>query len=224
MKKHTLWIATAIFTLATSALFAQRSTAFIELGGYGMTQNYLGDVNNNSLSALVDEARLGLGAQLKYNTNSIMSYGLDVNFGSIYSHDKLHGNAARDYVVDTDILNVSAFTNIHFRAFGKYRQYHHHTPFVHIGAGAMTYTPHLNTNAQYPDEIALYPGTGHTYTYAVGMGWRIRRNLKSFYNLGLYYNGFGASNVEGFNLSEGSNTLDGSLTFKFGMSLGFFEQ
>ncbi|MEY2962824.1 MAG: hypothetical protein RL754_85 [Bacteroidota bacterium] len=215
-------VALLIFTAPKA--FGQRSTSFLELGGYGMTQNYLGDVNNYGLSALVDESRLGLGVQLKYNTNSIFSYGADVNFGSLYSHDKLHGNAARNYIVDTDVLNVNAFTNIHFKHFGKYRQYNSNTPFVHLGLGALSYTPHLNTNAQYPAEIALYPGTGHTYTYAIGMGWRIRRNLKTFYNLGLYYNGFGASNVEGFNLSEGTNSPDGSLTFKFGMSLGFFEQ
>ena len=105
-------------------------------------------------------------------------------------------------------------------------------PFIHVGVGALTYQPHLNTNAQYPEEIALYPGTGHTYTYAVGFGWRIRRSLKSFYNLGIYYNGFGVSNVEGFNYTAEyleanpaeRNALDGSITFKFGMSLGFFEQ
>ena len=40
---------------------AQRTTAFLELGGYAMTQNYLGDVNGGSLGALTQEARFGLG-------------------------------------------------------------------------------------------------------------------------------------------------------------------
>lgn len=213
-----------LFVAATTTLTAQRSTAFLELGGYGMTQNYLGDVNNRSLSALTSEARLGLGAQLKYNMNGTFSYGVDVNYGSIYSHDNLHGNAARDYQVDTDLLSISAFTNVHFRKFGKYRQYNHHTPFLHLGVGALTYQPHLNTNAQYPDGVLLYPGTGHTYAYTMGFGWRIRRSLKTFYNLGLYYNGFGVSNIEGFDFEEGNNLLDGSVTFRLGMSLGFFEQ
>jgi len=211
---------------------AQRVTAFLELGGYGMTQNYLGDVNGNSLSALTQEARFGLGTQLKYNFSSLLSVGADVNYGSVYSHDNLHGNPDRDYQVDTDLLNVNVFTNVHFIPFGKYNQRNHHTPFIHAGIGALTYQPHLNTNAQYPDGIALYPGTGHTYTYAVGFGWRIRRSLKSFYNLGIYYNGFGASNIEGFNYEADyladnpalSNYMDGSVTFKFGMSFGFFEQ
>ena len=216
----------------TLSATAQRTTAFLELGGYAMTQNYLGDVNGGSLGALTQEARFGLGTQLKYNFNSLLSIGADVNYGSIYSHDNLHGNATRDYQVDTDLLNVNVFTNVHFIPFGKYNQRNDHTPFIHVGVGALTYQPHLNTNAQYPEEIALYPGTGHTYTYAVGFGWRIRRSLKSFYNLGIYYNGFGVSNVEGFNYTSEyldanpaeRNALDGSITFKFGMSLGFFEQ
>ena len=231
--KYTKYLALTVLALGFSkGLTAQRSTAFLELGAYGMTQNYLGDVNGGSLSALTQEARFGMGTQLKYNFSSILSVGADVNYGSVYSHDNLHGNADRDYQVDTDLLNVNLFTNIHFIPFGKYNQRNHHTPFVHVGAGALTYQPHLNTNAQYPDGIALYPGTGHTYTYALGFGWRIRRSLKSFYNLGVYYNGFGASNIEGFNYEsdwlannpEYRNGMDGSLTFKFGMSLGFFEQ
>ena len=54
---------------------AQRATAFLELGGYAMTQNYLGDVNGRSLGALTQEARFGLGTQLKYNFNSLFSLG-----------------------------------------------------------------------------------------------------------------------------------------------------
>ncbi|MEY2970895.1 MAG: hypothetical protein RLZZ599_1268 [Bacteroidota bacterium] len=212
--------------------YAQRVTAFLELGGYGMTQNYLGDVNGGSLGALTQEARFGLGTQLKYNFSSLLSVGADVNYGSLYSHDNLHGNADRDYQVDTDLLNISLFTNVHFIPFGKYNQRNHHTPFIHAGIGALTYQPHLNTNAQYPDGIALYPGTGHTYAYSVGFGWRIRKKLKSFYNIGVYYNGFGASNIEGFNYDADyldanpalSNFNDGSLVVKFGMSFGFFEQ
>jgi hypothetical protein len=155
-----------------------------------------------------------------------------VNFGSVYSHDNLHGNAARDYVVDTELLQMGVFTNIHFIPFGKYNLRHSHTPFIHVGLNAVTFQPNLNTNAQYPEEIELYPGTGHTYGYSLGFGWRIRRSLKSFYNFGVYYNGFGASNIEGFNYTAEyleanpgtRNTLDGSLTLKLGMSLGFFEQ
>ena len=112
---------------------AQRATAFLELGGYAMTQNYLGDVNGRSLGALTQEARFGLGTQLKYNFNSLFSLGADINYGSIYSHDNLHGNATRDYQVDTDLLNVNVFTNMHFIPFGKYNQRNHHTPFIHVG-------------------------------------------------------------------------------------------
>jgi hypothetical protein len=161
----------------------------------------------------------------------LLSVGADVNYGSVYSHDNLHGNPDRDYQVDTELLNIGVFTNIHFIPFGKYNMRHSHTPFIHAGIGALTYQANLNTNAQYPDGVELYPGTGHTYAYNLGFGWRIRKNLKSFYNLGIYYNGFGASNIEGFNYSAEysdvnnvRNTLDGSVTFKFGMSLGFFEQ
>jgi hypothetical protein len=232
MRNLKIWALIGFLLSNVYQIQAQRVTAFLELGGYGMTQNYLGDVNGGSLSALTQEAKFGIGTQLKYNFSSLLSLGADVNYGSIYSHDNLHGNATRDYQVDTDLLNINLFTNIHFIPFGKYNQRHHHTPFIHAGIGALTYQPHLNTNAQYPEGIALYPGTGHTYTYAVGFGWRIRRSLKSFYNLGIYYNGFGASNVEGFNYEADylaanpalSNNLDGSLTFKFGMSFGFFEQ
>ena len=35
----------------TLSATAQRTTAFLELGGYAMTQNYLGDVNGGSLGA-----------------------------------------------------------------------------------------------------------------------------------------------------------------------------
>ena len=49
----------------------------------------------------------------------------------------------------------------------------------------LTYQPNLNTNAQYPNEIELYPGTGITLSYSIGFGWRIRRALKSFYNLSI---------------------------------------
>ena len=221
-----------LLVVASITAFAQkRPTAFLELGGYGMTQNYLGNVNNYGLGALTQEARFGTGVQLKYNFSSLVSLGADVNYGSIYSHDNLHGNPDRDYQVDTDLLNIALFTNIHFIPFGKYNLRHTHTPFIHAGIGALTYQPHLNTNAQYPDGVQLYPGTGHTYAYNLGFGWRIRRNLKSFYNLGVYYNGFGVANIEGFDYSEEysaannvRNTLDGSITFKFGMSLGFFEQ
>jgi len=236
MKKNNIkknWPLVIAILFFSYAAHAQRSTSFLELGFYGMTQNYLGDVNGNSLGALTQEARVGMGTQLKYNFSSILSVGADVNYGSIYSHDNLHGNVDRDYQVDTDLLNLNVFTNIHFIPFGKYNLRNTHTPFIHIGMGALTYQPHLNTNAQYPDQIELYPGTGQTFTYALGFGWRIRRSLKTFYNLGIYYNGFGVSNIEGFNYNEDfggwgsaevSNTLDGSVTFKFGMSLGFFDQ
>jgi len=230
-RTRTLLFSVTLLLLTTTA-WAQRPTSFLELGGYGMTQNYLGNVNNNSLGALAQEARFGVGTQLKYNFSSIFSVGADVNYGSIYSHDNLHGNPDRDYQVNTDLLSMGVFTNVHFIPFGKYNLRHSHTPFVHAGIGALTYQPELNTNAQYPDEIELYPGTGHTFSYTLGFGWRIRRSLKSFYNLGLYYNGFGVSNIEGFNYTQEyldanpgtRNTLDGSFTFKFGMSLGFFDQ
>lgn len=228
----TKFIIAALFAFGAFTAQAQRPTSFLELGTYGMTQNYLGDVNGNSLSAFTQEARFGVGTQLKYNFSSLLSVGADVNFGSVYSHDNLHNNASRDYVVDTELLQMGLFTNIHFIPFGKYNLRHSHTPFVHVGFNAVTFQPNLNTNAQYPEEIELYPGTGHTYGYTIGFGWRIRRSLKSFYNFGIYYNGFGASNIEGFNYTAEyleanagtRNTLDGSLTLKLGMSLGFFEQ
>lgn len=223
---------TAVLALFAFSARAQRPTSFLELGGYGMSQNYLGDVNGNSLSAFTQEAKFGAGAQLKYNFSSLLSVGGDVNFGSVYSHDNLHGNETRDYVVDTELLQMGVFTNIHFIPFGKYNRRHAHTPFLHLGVNAVTYQPNLNTNAQYPEEIKLYPGTGHTVGYTLGFGWRIRRSLKSFYNFGIYYNGFAASNIEGFNYTaqyieantDVRNTMDGCLTLKFGMSLGFFEQ
>lgn len=231
MSNYLKTLTLALSLVAISAKAQKRPTAFLELGGYGMTQNYLGNVNNHGLSALTQEARFGVGTQLKYNFSSLFSVGADVNYGSVYSHDNLHGNPDRDYMVDTDLLNIGVFTNIHFIPFGKYNLRHSHTPFVHAGIGALTYQPHLNTNAQYPDGVQLYPGTGHTYAYNLGFGWRIRRNLKTFYNLGIYYNGFGVANIEGFDYSAEyleannlRNTLDGSITFKFGMSLGFFEQ
>lgn len=232
MKTRLMKNAAVLLVLISVSAFAQkRPTAFLELGGYGMTQNYIGNVNGYGLSALTQEARFGAGAQLKYNFSSLVSVGADVNYGSVYSHDNLHGNPDRDYQVDTDLLNIGVFTNIHFIPFGKYNLRNGHTPFIHAGIGALTYQANLNTNAQYPDGVELYPGTGHTYAYNLGFGWRIRKNLKSFYNLGIYYNGFGASNIEGFNYSAEyseangvRNTLDGSVTFKFGMSLGFFEQ
>jgi len=94
----------------------------------------------------------------------------------------------------------------------------------------LTYQPNLNTNAQYQDEIEFYPGTGRALGYPIGFGWRIRRSLKSFYNVGIFYNGFGVSNIEGFNYSDEftaanpgiRNSLDGCMTLKLGMSLGFF--
>lgn len=231
MSNYLKTLTLALSFVAISAQAQKRPTAFLELGGYGMTQNYLGNVNNHGLSALTQEAKFGVGTQLKYNFSSLFSVGADVNYGSVYSHDNLHGNPDRDYMVDTDLLNIGVFTNIHFIPFGKYNLRHSHTPFVHAGIGALTYQPHLNTNAQYPDGVQLYPGTGHTYAYNLGFGWRIRRNLKTFYNLGIYYNGFGVANIEGFDYSAEyleannlRNTLDGSITFKFGMSLGFFEQ
>lgn len=227
-RKISLFI--AVFAVFTAAQ-AQRSTSFVELGGYLMSQNYLGDVNNRSLSAATQEARLGLGVQLKHNVNSIASYGFDVSFGSVYSHDNLHGNATRDYQVDTDLLSVAAFSDIHFRRFGKFYQRNHHTPFVHVGLGALAYTPHLNTNAQYPAEVKLLNGAGSTLTYRVGMGWRFRRNIKTFYNLALVYNGTLARDLEGFVLIEPDtgkpdpqSRMDGFIALKLGMSLGFFEQ
>ncbi|MGB2117410.1 MAG: DUF6089 family protein [Schleiferiaceae bacterium] len=231
MMKNKFLIAVLFMSLSTLVL-AQRPTSFLELGGYGMSQNYLGDVNSNSLSAFTQEARFGAGAQIKYNFSSLWSVGADVNFGDLYSHDNLHGNESRDYKVDTEILQMGVFTNLHFIPFGKYNLRHKHTPFLHLGMNALTYQPNLNTNAQYPDEIELYPGTGRALGYSIGFGWRIRRSLKSFYNVGVFYNGFGVSNIEGFNYSDEftaanpgiRNSLDGCMTLKLGMSLGFFEQ
>jgi hypothetical protein len=50
--------------------------------------------------------------------------------------------------------------------------------------------------------------------------------------VGIFYKGFGVSNIEGFNYSDEftaanpgiRNSLDGCMTLKLGMSLGFFEQ
>ena len=226
------YLTVALFISLSSPLCAQRSTSFLELGLYGMTQNYLGDVNRNSLSAFTQEARFGGGAQIKYNLSSIWSLGADVNFGDLYSHDNLHGNASRDYKVDTEILQMGIFTNLHFIPFGKYNFRRKQTPFIHFGMNTLTYQPNLNTNAQYPNEIELYPGTGITLSYSIGFGWRIRRALKSFYNLSIVYNRFGVSNIEGFNYNEEfitanpgiRNSLDGCMTLKLGMSLGFFDQ
>ena len=81
--KYTKYLALTVFVLGLSTgLKAQRATAFLELGAYGMTQNYLGDVNGGSLSAFTQEARFGFGTQLKYNFSSILSVGADVNYGS----------------------------------------------------------------------------------------------------------------------------------------------
>ncbi len=88
LNNRTISLAIAFVAMFTT-LKAQRSTSFIELGSYLMTQNYLGDVNNRSLSAATQEARLGLGVQLKHNVNSLASYGFDVSFGSVYSNDNL---------------------------------------------------------------------------------------------------------------------------------------
>tara|TARA_Y100000385_G_C13108096_1_gene649708 strand:+ start:5314 stop:6009 length:696 start_codon:yes stop_codon:yes gene_type:complete len=222
----------AVFVFCCTIVKAQRPTSFLELGGYAMSQNYIGDVNGNSLSAFTQESRFGAGTQIKYNFSSLWSVGADVNFGDLYSHDNLHGNESRDYRVDTEILQIGVFTNLHFIPFGKYNLRHKHTPFIHLGMNALTYQPNLNTNAQYPDEIELYPGTGRTWGYSLGFGWRIRRSLKSFYNVGVFYNGFGVSNIEGFNYTDEfitanpaiRNTMDGSITLKLGMSLGFFDQ
>ena len=74
-----------------------------------MTQNYLGDVNRNSLSAFTQEARFEEVLKPRANLSSIWSLGADVNFGDLYSRDNLHGNASRDYKVDTEILQMGIF-------------------------------------------------------------------------------------------------------------------
>ena len=85
MMKNKFLIVVLFMSLST-LVKAQRPTSFLELGGYGMSQNYLGDVNSNSLSAFTQEARFGAGAQIKYNFSSLWSVGADVNFGDLYSH------------------------------------------------------------------------------------------------------------------------------------------
>ena len=70
----------AVFALFAFSAQAQRPTSFLELGGYGMSQNYLGDVNGNSLSAFTQEAKFGAGAQLKYNFSSLLSVGADQKY------------------------------------------------------------------------------------------------------------------------------------------------
>ena len=233
MRRMKQLLFTVLATISVLSLSAQRRpTAFLELGGFGMTQNYMGDVNNRSLSAFSQEARPGVGLQLKYNFSSLFSVGGEVNFSNLYSHDNLHGNANRDYIVSTELLQMGAFTNFHFIPFGKYNRRNGHTPFLHAGINAVTFQPDLNTSAQYPDEIDLHPGTGATFSYTLGCGWRIRRSLKSFVNVGIFYSGFGTSHIEGFDFTDehlaadpsAKNTMDGCLTLRLGMSLGFFEQ
>ena len=51
--KNIKYIALAAAIVGTTfSAQAQRTTAFLELGGYALTQNYLGDVNGGSLGAL----------------------------------------------------------------------------------------------------------------------------------------------------------------------------
>lgn len=211
--------------------FAQKSTAFTEIGGFAGTYNYLGDVNGNNLSAFTREVRGNVGLYLKRNYNSVMSFGVEANYGSVYSHDKFHGNADRSYIVDTDIFQFNGFTNIHFKRFGKYYKRNPHSPFIHMGAGALVYTPHLDVNAEYPDGVNLYPGTDFGINYTLGFGWRFRHKTKTFVNWGVYYQGTNVTNLEGFDFEQDPTSstyvpqrFDGMLVMRFGMSLGFFDQ
>ena len=52
MKKIKYSALVAAMVGMTLSAQAQRTTAFLELGGYALTQNYLGDVNGGSLGAL----------------------------------------------------------------------------------------------------------------------------------------------------------------------------
>lgn len=203
---------------------AQNSTAFWSLGFAVGSLNYSGEVSEGGdVGTWINEMRPELGIALRRHFNYRASLGVEASYGTVYCSDANRGNTERDFVVNTEIAQTNLIFELNFKKFGKYFQRNQSTPFIKLGVGAMFFTPDLNTNASYPQEYALYPGSWSTYNLQFAFGWKWRINYNGFLALDAHFNTTGTSYLEGFDLKDGPVPNDGVYGIRLTYSYGFFE-
>ena len=124
-----------IAMLLPTISFAQKSTAFWEIGGYIGGLNYLGEVTETGdIGTWVNDMRPEFGIVLKRNFNPRINLGVEASWGRVYAADRDHGNPERDWIVDTHLGQANLVMDINFKKFGKYFKRNANTPFIKIGA------------------------------------------------------------------------------------------
>jgi hypothetical protein len=204
--------------------FAQNSTAFWSVGFAAGGLNYIGEVSEGGdFGTWINEMKPQFGLDITRHFNTKVSMGVQASWGKVYAADENRGNQDRNFIVDTEVAMANLIFEINFKKFGKYFQRNQSSPFIRVGGGGMFYTPFLNTNATYPAEYELYPGSWATYNFEAAFGWKWRLSYHGFLGLDLHYNTTGTSHLEGFNLKEGPNPNDAVYGLRLTYSFGFFE-
>ena len=203
---------------------AQNSTSYWSLGVGVGTLNYSGEITQEGdIGTWINEMRPELGIQLRRHFNYKTAMGVEASWGKVYAADANRGNQERNYIVDTELAQINLFFELNFKKYGKYFQRNANTPFIKVGIGGLFYTPFLNTNAAYPQEYALYPGSFATYNFQTAFGWKWRLSYHSSLALDLHYHFTGTSYLEGFDLKDQLNPPDAFYGLRLTYSYGFFE-
>ena len=213
-----------LIVLLPAFAVAQNSTSYWSLGLAVDTLNYSGEITQEGdIGTWINEMRPDVGIQIRRHLNYRTAFGIEAGWGKVYAADANRGNQERDYIVDTELAQVNMFFELNFKKYGKYFQRNANTPFVKVGIGGLFYTPFLNTNASYPQEYELFPGSYATYNFQLGFGWKWRISYHSSLALDLHYNATGSSYLEGFNLRDAANPTDAFYGLRLTYSYAFFE-
>jgi hypothetical protein len=214
----------ALLVFLPSFLMAQKSTDFWSFDGFVSTMNYSGEVSEGGdISTWINEMRPEFGLRVMRHFNNRTSMGVEASFGSVFASDENRGKQNRNFDVSTEIIQTNLVFEINFKKFGKYFMRNQNTPFIRLGVGGLFFTPQLNTNAEYPDSLALYPGSHATFSVQGAFGWKWRLSYHSSLALDIHYSITGTSYLEGFDVDQGTNPNDGIYGIRLTYSYGFFD-
>lgn len=131
-------------TLLAVAMISQAVAQKSEIGAFGGTSFYIGDLSH---STIFSECGYSFGVVYKYNINPRWAVRANILFAEVRASDKVsNGNYARNLSFKSPITEISAQMELNFLKLYNAKGYNRFSPYVFAGVAVFSFNPQAEYN------------------------------------------------------------------------------
>ncbi len=189
-----------IFVYSFSAKSQFRNPVKYWEWGVGVgTLNYNGDMTPYiDPLAILQSMRPHLMVNYKYSRTPFVLFAVDASYGMLYTNDKYYGNEGRNWVMNTNLVQLNGSMELNLRRFGKFYYRNKMALYGKGGYGIIFFNPDPEFGTPLPPNHRVYDGSYLNTNFFFGGGIKYRSSYRYIITFEATIHFAFADNLEGY--------------------------